>query len=97
MEELATWLDNLKLAEKRFRPPTFAGPTVIYKTVEMMRYTGSPTLGWDRYVRGPIDIRRVPGGHVSLLLEPNVHVVAEAMAADIRAAQQLAEAAVASV
>jgi amino acid adenylation domain-containing protein len=82
------WMKNLAAMEKRYAPPSFKGTTTIYRTVEMARYTGTATLGWDRYVRGPIGIRRVPGGHVSLLLEPNVHVVAEEMAADIRTAQQ---------
>jgi amino acid adenylation domain-containing protein len=84
------WMRNLAAMEKRYRPCPFSGPSTIYRTVEMARFTGSATLGWDRYVRGPIDIRRVPGGHVSLLLEPNVHVVADEMAAGIRAAQQQA-------
>jgi amino acid adenylation domain-containing protein len=82
------WMKNLAAMEKRYRPPHFSGVTTIYRTVEMARYTGSPTLGWDRHVRGPVETRRVPGGHVSLLLEPNVAVVAEKMASDIRAAQQ---------
>ncbi|HKP91731.1 MAG TPA: amino acid adenylation domain-containing protein [Thermoleophilaceae bacterium] len=82
------WMRNLAAMEKRYRPPHFSGVTTIYRTVEMARYTGSATLGWDHYVRGPVEIRRVPGGHVSLLLEPNVAVVAEKMASDIRAAQQ---------
>jgi amino acid adenylation domain-containing protein len=82
------WMKNLAAIEKRYSPPTFSGPTTIYRTVEMARYTGSASLGWDRYVDGPIETRRVPGGHVSLLLDPNVDVVAREMEADIRSAQQ---------
>jgi amino acid adenylation domain-containing protein len=82
------WMRNLAAMEKRYAPPRFSGATTVYRTVEMSRYTGSASLGWDHYVRGPITERRVPGGHVSLLLDPNVQVVAQEMEADIRSAQQ---------
>ncbi len=81
------WMRNLEAMEKRFRPSRLHGQAVVYRSREMGRLTGSPTLGWDRYVRGEIQGRSVPGGHVSLLLDPHVHVVAEEMAADLRAAQ----------
>jgi thioesterase domain-containing protein/acyl carrier protein len=82
------WMRNLNVMEKRYRPPRFGGRTIVYQTAEMTRYTASRTLGWDRYLDGTLDVRRVPGGHVSLLLDPHVHVVASEMDADIRAAQR---------
>jgi thioesterase domain-containing protein len=81
------WMQNLAAMEKRYKPSPFSGKTTIYRTVATTRHTGSSTLGWDRHVRGPIETRRVPGGHVSVLLDPNVQVVAKEMAADILAAQ----------
>jgi len=74
--------------EKRYRPRHLSGNAIVYRTVDTGRYTGSSTLGWERHIRGPIETRRVPGGHVSLLLDPNVEVVAQEMEADIRAAQE---------
>jgi amino acid adenylation domain-containing protein len=82
------WMRNLNRIEKRYHPSRFSGRVTVYQTAEITRATGSDTLGWDRYVAGPLRARRVPGGHVSLLLDPHVQVVAEEMAADIRAAQR---------
>ena len=82
------WMRNLNQIEKRYHPARFSGSVTVYQTAEITRATGSRTLGWDRYVAGPLQVRRVPGGHVSLLLDPHVQVVAEEMAADIRAAQR---------
>jgi thioesterase domain-containing protein len=81
------WMRNLAKKEKRYAPREFSGKAIIYRTVEMTRHTGSSSLGWDRYVRGPVESHRVPGGHVSLLLEPDVQVVAGRMDVDIRSAQ----------
>jgi thioesterase domain-containing protein len=36
-----------------------------------------PMLGWEPRVAGPIDTVDVPGGHASMLQEPNVRTVAE--------------------
>jgi amino acid adenylation domain-containing protein len=81
------WMRNLRAIEQSYQPPRYGGRVVAYTTAENTRYTGSTTLGWDRYVDGPLTTRRVPGDHVSMLLEPNVDVVAAAMDADIRDAQ----------
>jgi thioesterase domain-containing protein len=81
------WMNNLGVIERVYEPRSYAGPVVVYATADGARYTGSSALGWERYVEGPIEVRRVPGDHVSMLHEPNVDVVAEAMDADIREAQ----------
>jgi thioesterase domain-containing protein/acyl carrier protein len=81
------WMRNLLLIEQRYDPPMWSGNVTLYVTSEMARYTGSPTNGWARYVEGSLEVRRVPGGHLSMLLEPNVGVVARSMAADIDAVQ----------
>jgi thioesterase domain-containing protein len=40
---------------------------------------GEPDLGWTPRVGHPIEVVDVPGGHASLLQEPNVHVLAAAI------------------
>jgi thioesterase domain-containing protein len=40
---------------------------------------GEPLLGWGPRVAAPLEVVDVPGGHASLLQEPNVHKLAEAM------------------
>ncbi len=40
---------------------------------------GEAQLGWSSRVATPLEVTDVPGGHASLLQEPNVHRLAEAM------------------
>jgi thioesterase domain-containing protein/acyl carrier protein len=44
---------------------------------------GDPQLGWSPRVARPIEVVDVPGGHASLLQEPNVQRLAEAMNAHL--------------
>jgi thioesterase domain-containing protein len=44
---------------------------------------GDPLLGWGRRAAQPIEVADVPGGHASLLQEPNVQRLAEAMNAHL--------------
>jgi thioesterase domain-containing protein/acyl carrier protein len=81
------WMDNLAHVERDYDPPDFRGDAVVYTTAEMARWTGSPTLGWERHVDGELARRRVPGDHLSMLLDPHARELARAMAADLRAAQ----------
>jgi acyl transferase domain-containing protein/thioesterase domain-containing protein/acyl carrier protein len=53
---------------------------------------GEPLLGWGPRVAQPIEVADVPGGHASLLQEPNVQRLAEAMNAHlVRALEQQAD------
>ena len=45
-----------------------------------------PLLGWGRHVRGAVCVFDIPGGHTSMLQEPNVHILAQHMQAWIDAA-----------
>jgi thioesterase domain-containing protein len=47
---------------------------------------GDPLLGWGPRVASPLEVTDVPGGHASLLQEPNVQRLAEAMNAHLRRA-----------
>ena len=40
---------------------------------------GEPQLGWGSRVAAPLEVIDVPGGHASLLQEPNVQKLADAM------------------
>jgi amino acid adenylation domain-containing protein len=76
------WMRTLGEIEKAYRPPRYSGRVVTYATVDGAVYTGSWTLGWERYVNGPIEGRRVEGDHLSML-----RAVPSVLCADIRAAQ----------
>lgn len=81
------WADNLRIVEERYDPHVFDGDAIVYRTADTARYTGTNTLGWDRYVTGDISAVPVPGEHLSMLLEPNLSVVARTMLEHLRAAQ----------
>lgn len=89
---LSAWMQHLFAIEREFRPRRYRGRVAVYTTADGTRFTGSRTLGWQRYVGEPIAVRRVPGDHVSMLLEPHVEVLAETVDADVREAQQRAPA-----
>ncbi len=57
-------------------------------SVTLFRTRGHPLVssfdaqyGWGEFVRGPINLRRIPGGHDSLLQEPHVQAVARVLLA----------------
>ena len=81
------WITMLEVLERRYRPGRFRGRAIVFQTAESARYTGSRNLGWERYVDGPLETTRVPGGHTSMLLEPHVHTVAREVETRLRAVQ----------
>jgi thioesterase domain-containing protein/acyl carrier protein len=84
----SAWMRHLFAIERAYEPGRYAGRVITYTTADGARYTGSKTLGWHRYVDGSIEVRRIPGDHVSMLLEPNIDVLAAAVDADVRDAQR---------
>ena len=44
------WLRALRDREREHHPSTYHGPVVVFTTRDTARYTGSASLGWDRYV-----------------------------------------------
>jgi amino acid adenylation domain-containing protein len=89
----SAWMRHLYTLERAYQPRSYRGRVAVYTTADGARYTGSRTLGWHRYVDGLVETRRIPGDHVSMLLEPNIDVLAAAVDADVRQAQQTAPAA----
>jgi amino acid adenylation domain-containing protein len=81
------WTRNLEAVEREYQPRAYSGRVMLYTTSDGARYTGHATLGWDKYVTGPLEMRRVPGDHVSMLYQPHIDVLASAIDADVRAAQ----------
>jgi thioesterase domain-containing protein len=64
-------------AAARYRPRPYDGRVLLFRAqmmAETYRHVG-PTLGWHNLLPN-LDIVEVPGGHDSLVLEPNVQVLA---------------------
>lgn len=81
-------------AEKEYIPnDVYPGEVVLFRATEgegndepyINRYT-DPLLGWGKRVSKGVKVYDIPGGHSSMLQEPNVQVMAEKMQEYINAA-----------
>lgn len=67
-------------ALKDYTPKTYSGRVLLFKARDDFSVSYSydpPELGWRKFVDGELEIHEVPGGHISILEEPHVQVVAE--------------------
>jgi thioesterase domain-containing protein len=87
-DEDARWMRTLETVESHYQPKGFHGDVTVFTTAGMARATGSRTLGWDRYVAGSIEARRVGGGHNSMLKPPHVSALAGEFGRRLDAVQQ---------
>ena len=87
------------LAAKRYLPRYYDGPAVLFRSSEgpRLRFV-DPLMGWGIIVRGGLEVRHVPGDHVTMSLEPHVRVLARELTSALDAARQrVAERAASSV
>src|SRR5207302_8956917 len=80
------WARALLAAERRYRPRKFKGTATTFFTSKSSRSGGGPALGWDRHVSGAVDSVLVAGDHLSMLLEPDVELLARELADRVAAA-----------
>jgi thioesterase domain-containing protein len=69
-------------AAGRYRPGSYGGRVVLFQVEDWeftkgSRFAPDPTFGWGEFVRGGLEIIRIPGNHLSLMNEPAVSRVAE--------------------
>ena len=64
-----------------FVPRTFAGRVAVFRARKQpLNRIRDKELGWGKLAEGGVDLHYVPGKHgASVLSEPNVQVLAEAM------------------
>jgi FkbH-like protein len=91
------WLQNIPVrtayvfAEREYVPPSqFEGEVVLFRAsqgegadVPYAEIYSDPLLGWGKRVTASVRVFDIPGGHSSMLQEPNVAVMATAMQAYI--------------
>jgi non-ribosomal peptide synthetase component F/thioesterase domain-containing protein len=53
-----------------------------------------PALGWQPFTTHPVDVRRVPGNHITMMTRPNVRTLAATLAAVMAEAKETRHAAV---
>jgi amino acid adenylation domain-containing protein len=80
--------DQIWRAGQIYQPGVYAGKLTLFRASDQpYGIQPDPTLGWDRYVSGELEIQEVPGQHGSIVTEPYVSVLAEKLAECIRTAQ----------
>ncbi|WP_410586712.1 amino acid adenylation domain-containing protein [Amycolatopsis sp. lyj-23] len=61
-----------------YRPEPYAGPALLLRCADPDEPAGSdPAWGWGALVRGGLDVRLVPGNHLTMLDPPHVTALAE--------------------
>jgi thioesterase domain-containing protein len=83
-----SWERALIVREANYRPHRFQGDVTVFQTGKTARFAGTTSLGWQRYVDGELETVRVPGEHISILLDPHVHVLAAEISRRIDALYQ---------
>jgi len=63
-----------------YRPAPYDGDVLLFVARDAIRPPGfiiDDSLGWEKYVKGKLTIRSLPGDHEDILREPNVRTVAK--------------------
>jgi len=67
----------LSYATRAYQPGRYDGPITLIRSAPY----GSPTLGWERFAGGGVDVRWVAGYHLSMMREPFVGQLADQLRA----------------
>lgn len=72
----AIWVAYLK-----YQPRLWDLPVSLYWTEESRAKTDDIALGWTRWLRGPLQVERVPGAHLSVMSAEHVRTLADKLSA----------------
>ncbi len=72
---------NFIEVQRRYQPPVWDGDLLLImaRQAEVPYLAAGPCLGWDRWVRGRIESRHVGGSHFSVMREPGLGELANAL------------------
>ena len=71
-------------AWRAYEAHPFPGRVVLFRAAEQARpVDATPDLGWARLALGGVEIREVPGDHLSMIHDPHVQILAEQIAQSI--------------
>ena len=83
--ELREWhlVTSFIAALRRHVPTRYAGKVTLFRAEEIANVYAhvGPRLGWDEATIPDMDVTTVPGGHDSLVREPNVRILAQSLEA----------------
>ncbi len=70
--------DLIWKAGQRYSPEVYRGDVTLFRaSIQPLGIQTDPTLGWECFVEGEIEMHQVPGHHGSIVAEPYVRVLAE--------------------
>ena len=75
-------------AKSRYVPNRYQGPITLLWAKERPVGSTDRRLGWRDLATGGLDVRAVPGDHLSMMTEPHVRVLAQELQACLNAAQK---------
>jgi thioesterase domain-containing protein len=72
-----------------FQPPRFQAPVLLFKRPKQpYYYIRDPQMGWGERTLGGVEVCEIDCGHVEMLREPYVGIVAEKIAGRMASADQ---------
>jgi amino acid adenylation domain-containing protein len=87
-EELRVRAAALYRARVHYEPRPFAGRLTLFRpAARPLLELANPTLGWERFARGGVDVHAVPGSHESCIRDPHVLRLARALQHCLRGVQ----------
>ncbi len=79
---------GIHVAGTHYSPQPYEGAVTLFRASEKsLRGDHDPDAGWTELARGGLQIFEIPGGHVSIMSEPQVQLLAEQLTACIDQAQ----------
>jgi len=72
---------------RTYRPPIgdYLGSLLLFRATRTVPfYFDSPTLGWENYIGGSVDVHNVPGDHLSIMEEPHIQEIADRLQAQLQ-------------
>jgi amino acid adenylation domain-containing protein len=84
--------DQIWKAGQKYQPQIYDGKMTLFRAlIQPLGIEPDPTLGWQPFVSGEIEIHDVPGHHGSITREPYVQVLAEKLTDCLALTQKGAE------
>lgn len=69
-------LKTMRKAWHNYKIEKYSGKITLFRSTENINSSSGPSLGWDNYAGGGVEIIDVPGDHISMMFHPNVEILA---------------------
>ena len=76
-------------AARKYVPKSFPERLHLFWSGESSDIRSNRRWGWEKLAEGGLEIHKIPGGHVSMMREPNLKVLAEQLEVCLNEAQQV--------